>query len=61
MNTAQLVDMKLIRHHNKKMQEACKKAIDELEAWDTRASADPTTSLGYTVKTLRLALKGDKI
>ena len=39
-----------------KLEEACQKAILELSSWDTKASKDQTTSIGYVVQTLRDAL-----
>ena len=38
------------------LERVCEKAIDELLAWDGKASADPATSVGYVVKILRVAV-----
>ena len=38
------------------LERVCERAVDELSAWDTKSSADPTTSVGYVVKILRAAV-----
>ena len=38
------------------LERVCEKAIDELLAWDGKASADPATSIGYVVRILRVAV-----
>ena len=37
----------------KDLERVCEKAVDELSAWDGKASADQTTSVGYVVKILK--------
>ena len=38
------------------LERVCEKAIDELSAWDGKASADPATSVGYVVRILHVAV-----
>ena len=40
----------------KALEWVCEKALDELSAWDGKASADPATSIGYVVQILRTAV-----
>ena len=38
------------------LERVCEKASSELSAWDGKASADQTTSIGYVVQILRVAV-----
>ena len=38
------------------LEKVCERASSELSVWDSKASADPSTSIGYVVKILREAV-----